>query len=316
MKRLIILGCLFVTPLISNEVFAFGASGHHAVCEVAYAELTDVARAKVDEILQADPDTRFHNFGRACGWPDLFNEFGPILRKYGPDHYLNTPRGTETITECFDPDGTPIDRCLLGAIERMSLVLTEGAGSDLGDRDKGFAATKTEAIRFIGHWLGDIHQPLHVSYADDRGGNDVHVEGVQGCARNGITKLHTVWDTCVVHDSMQERGFTIAASSRQAYAEQLQSEITATQRLLWGANSSPLFWANESYAFAQGGLVGYCVNKNGECHYSEASETFPGTFRVIDASEEYEDVHREVIEMRIKQAGVRLGALLNEAFGE
>ena len=316
MKQLIVLGCWFVTTLISSEVIAFGASGHHAVCEVAYAELTDTARAKVDEILQADPDTRFHNFGRACGWPDLFNEFGSILRKYGSDHYINVPRGTVAVAECFDPSGNPINRCLLGAIERMSLVLTESAGSNLGDRDKGFAATKTEAIRFLGHWIGDIHQPLHVSYADDKGGNDVHVEGVQGCARNGVTKLHTVWDTCMVHDSMQERGFTIAASSRQAYAEQLQSEITATQRFLWDASTAPLLWANESYAFAQGGLVEYCVSKDGDCHYSEASETFTGTFRVIDTSEEYEDLHREVIEMRIKQAGVRLGVLLNGFFGE
>ena len=115
---------------------------------------------------------------------------------------------------------------------------------------------------------------------------------------------------------MQERSFTIAISSRQAYSEQLQSEITATQRDFWGATSLPLLWANESYAFAQGGLVKYCVNKDGECHYSETSETFPGTFRVIDTSEEYEDVHREIIEMRIKQAGVRLGALLNKVFGE
>lgn len=59
----------------------------------------------------------------------------------------------------------------------------------------------------------------------------------------------------------------------------------------------------------------YCVNKGGECHYSETSETFDGTFRVIDTSEEYEDVHRELIEMRIMQAGVRLGALLNGMFG-
>ena len=315
MKRLIILGCLFVTPLISNEVFAYGASGHHAVCEIAYAELTDTARAKVDEILQADPDTRFHNFGRACGWPDLFNEFGSILSKYGSDHYINVPRGTVTVAECFDPAGNPINRCLLGAIERMGLVLSDNVGSDLGDRDNGFAATKTEAIRFLGHWMGDIHQPLHVSYADDKGGNDVLVEGVSGCARNGVTKLHTVWDTCTVHDSMQERGFTIAAASRQAYAEQLQNEITATQRAIWGAISSPLSWANESYALAQGGLVKYCINVGGECHYSETSETFDGTFRVIDTSEEYEDVHREIIEMRIKQAGVRLGALLNSLFG-
>jgi S1/P1 Nuclease len=43
-------------------------------------------------------------------------------------------------------------------------------------------------LKSVGHWVGDIHQPLHVSFVDDRGGNNIRVSGQ--CAGN----LHATWD--------------------------------------------------------------------------------------------------------------------------
>jgi hypothetical protein len=47
-------------------------------------------------------------------------------------------------------------------------------------------------LKFLGHWVGEIHQPLHVSFEDDRGGNGILVTGICG------TNLHAAWDTCLV----------------------------------------------------------------------------------------------------------------------
>ena len=212
----------------------------------------------------------------------------------------------------------------------------QGKDSDkLGDRGKGYPKNKTEALRFLGHWLADIHQPLHISYGDDRGGNDILVEGVKGCSKRDkmdedgdgdktdkITPLHTVWDTCVVHDSMEERGLSKATSNRTPYSKALHKEITDSQRSIWTAEMSRKHWAkfvaNESYALAQGGLVNYCLMNGGECWYSSTQRKFKESEsrRTVVTSEVYADMHRAVVETRIKKAGVRLGLLLNKILGQ
>ena len=330
MKR--ILAALIMT-MITSPVWAFGAAGHHAVCEITYQELTDATRAKVDAILKADPDVRFHSFGAACGWPDRHDLVPTILKKYGDDHFINVPRGAKDVRKCTKK-GQKTDRCLITFIKKMERILKGLDGDKLGDRDNGYPKNKTEALRFLGHWLGDIHQPLHVSYGDDRGGNDIPVYGVKGCTSKPdkkdfdkdddkterVTKLHTVWDTCIVHYSMSERGFKIKTNSRTPFSKALYVEISDSQRSIWLSPMSLKKWAykiaNESYALAQGGLVGYCINKNNSCWYSENNKKFKKSdgYRFLSESESYEDLHRSTIEMRIKQAGVRLGALLNKLF--
>lgn len=53
-----------------------------------------------------------------------------------------------------------------------------------------------EALEFLGHWVGDIHPPLHVSFEDDRGGNRVAAQGTS------CENLHAVWDRCLVQERL------------------------------------------------------------------------------------------------------------------
>ena len=55
---------------------------------------------------------------------------------------------------------------------------------------------KAASLKFLGHWVGDVHQPLHVSFADDRGGNEINTVG--DCRGN----LHSAWDTCLVVEAL------------------------------------------------------------------------------------------------------------------
>lgn len=315
--------------LAATPALGFGAAGHHAVCEIAYRELTPKVRVRVDKILRADGDERFFSFGAACGWPDSHNIFGPIIRMYGPDHYINVPRDAGEVLKCFDSRGET-DRCLLTTIPRMIRVLQGRDTDKLGQRESGYPQDKTEALRFLGHWLGDIHQPLHVSYADDRGGNSIPVFGVNGCSgqdkrdvdRDGdteeqVSNLHTIWDVCIVHDSMIERGFGTRTSDRPAYSAVLHAEISPNQRNLWAGVLNRTEWAaaiaTESHALARDARVQYCIVVGRTCQYaSDAATLVPnGPLRILQLTEAYEDLHRATVEAQLKKAGVRLGALLN-----
>jgi len=294
----------------SMPAYAFGADGHHAVCEIAYRLLTPAAKVKVDLLLQ---DPSYNTLGKACGWPDHYRDF-PILQKYSSDHYINVPRDTTLISECHDKNGNVIDRCLLGAIRRAVYVLENSQTSTLDQIDQGYPPSPVEALRFLGHWYGDIHQPLHVSFADDKGGNDVLVEGVKGCSRNGVTKLHTVWDTCIPKDLMQEAGLS---NKRDEFGDHLRAQITANDRATWEVVTDPVQWAQESYEMARFGPTGYCVNTTAGCMYAAGNDHYAKgePKRTVMTSEAYEDRFGGIVELRMMQAGVRLAKTLNEIFG-
>jgi hypothetical protein len=78
---------------------------------------------------------------------------------------------------------------------------------------------KLAALKFLTHWVGEVHQPLHVSFEDGRGGNNIQVNGV--CERN----VHSVWDSCII-----ERSF---GTTPQTTGQQFFRELTAAQRAAW-----------------------------------------------------------------------------------
>ncbi|GEP61951.1 hypothetical protein RSO01_91170 [Reyranella soli] len=92
---------------------------------------------------------------------------------------------------------------------------------------------KLLALKFLGHWLGDIHQPLHVSFKDDRGGNEIDVTGE--CTSN----LHSAWDTCLVLAAVNE--------DVEDAATDLMKSITPAKIEKW-THSEAKDWANESFA--------------------------------------------------------------------
>ena len=111
-------------------------------------------------------------------------------------------------------------------------------------------ADRLLALKFLGHWVGDIHQPLHVSFEDDRGGNNISVSG--RCSG----KLHSTWDTCLVENAV---GTDVADA-----VDELIDAITPETITKWNA-SDPREWANESFAVAEAVKTGYCVMHEASC---------------------------------------------------
>lgn len=138
------------------------------------------------------------------------------------------------------------------------------------------------ALKFLVHFVGDIHQPMHAGRAVDRGGNDVKVDFFYD-----RTNLHVVWDELLIRR---------ARSPWREYAAELHRRITPQKAAQWRRNMDVGEWAMESARLA-------------------ASHAYPVP-RDGQLGEAYFDRNRPVVEERLSMAGVRLAAVLNGVFAE
>jgi len=150
-----------------DDAFAWGDEGHKIVCEIAMRRVSTDTRTEITRLLAADQE--FSSFVDACTWADH-------PRKRAAEHFLNLPRNA---TGLAGDDCGEASTCVVSAIRQDAQILAAKGSSD---------SEKLAALKYLGHWVGDVHQPLHVSFRDDRGGNDIRVSGV--CGPN----LHAVWD--------------------------------------------------------------------------------------------------------------------------
>src|SRR5262245_27471944 len=184
-------------------------------------------------------------------------------------------------------------KCLFTAIDKEMAVLTKSTN------DKA----KLAALKFLGHWIGDLHQPLHVSFEDDRGGGKILETGP--CS----VDLHSVWDTCIIEKKL--------GLNWRSIARDLSENITDSDRATWTATSVTV-WANESFALAREKETAYCVQVGNKCVYQVGNETYdPGeTEKVVVVDDAYLERSAPVVVERLKRAGVRLAHLLNTSLGK
>ena len=129
-------------------------------------------------------------------------------------------------------------------IGRVFFLLLRNEIAVLGNSNDDKA--KLAALKFLGHWIGDLHQPLHVSYEDDRGGGRILTSG--SCSAN----LHAVWDGCIVAKKL--------GSDWRTVARDLAKDITASDRAAWTGTKVEV-WVNESFDIARQGQVGIASTK-------------------------------------------------------
>jgi len=280
------LGMVVVAVVLGwpSSLWAWGDVGHKIVCEIAFHELNDTARAKVTELIGRDPE--FQSFADSCIWPDH-----PKRRRV--EHFLNVERTVATVTSNECPPGAA--PCLLSAIQSDVAVLA-GSASD---------EAKLAALKFLGHWMGDLHQPLHVSFADDQGGNKIKETGP--CDYN----LHAVWDNCIIAK--------VLGTDPQEVALILHEEITDVDRAKWQGDVEDVHkWATESLQITRRADVRYCVKSGQTCRYDAQRTTFEGGTpeKTAHVDQQYLKAHARVVRLRLQQAGVRLAHLLNKTLGQ
>lgn len=142
------------------------------------------------------------------------------------------------------------------------------------------APRRRDALRFLVHLVADIHQPMHVGRPEDRGGNDVPIRFF-----DEPTNLHALWDAGLV-----QRALLDPWDGRRLY-----ESIAPAEHAAWD-DPDPVTWANESYR-----IVERQVYRNVE----------PGA----QLGNAYADRNAAIVELRIVQAGYRLGRLLNQLLG-
>ena len=277
------IAALTAAPLLlySPPAFAWGGLGHEAVCELAFLELDDTARQRVLALIRQDEE--FNTFRASCNWPDR-------PRQRPAEHFVNLPRDAAGIGE----DACPLaEKCVVTAIEDDFAVL---ASPDATDEEK------LEALKFLGHWVGDIHQPMHASFEDDRGGNMSAQKAAPAttCMRSGTDA-----------SSRSGSGWTRSRS----WANSGQHHRCATRRVA-GQRCRRL--GKRIFAIARAPDVGYCVMVGDACQYEaynhELDEGEPK--KVVQVDDAYLDRHAPVARERIAMAGVRLAGLLRQALGD
>lgn len=285
LAALVGLAVLAITTLRPAPALAWHDDGHRIVGEIAEHHLSRTARARVAKLLAGMPD--YDTLATAATWADQKAKLDPTWDFVFASHYVNieapeTPR--DLLAVCLQKSG-----CVALGVAYYADVLRSTRASQV---------QRAEALRFLAHFVGDAHQPLHAGHAGDRGGNDVTalqlLEYTPGAER---TNLHAVWDGGLVAITMTRAGW-----DWRRYASELDRRITPEQIARWG-RGSVVDWLDESWLLAAG----------------DAYLQTDGRTPIDDGDALGEDYYRSnapIVELRLQQAGIRLALILEDIFGD
>ncbi len=164
----------------ANQAVAWGPEGHRVVGLLAETQFTPGAREKLLAILGSNDREAVAEW---CNWPDRWRDTAEGAWS-APLHYINVPRHAAAFEPGRDCGG---GHCSAGALRRYA--------GELGDADLP-GAQRRRAWGWVCHLAGDIHQPMHNGFGEDRGGNDFPV-----VFRGRSTNLHAFWDHDLIRSS-------------------------------------------------------------------------------------------------------------------
>ncbi|MGN6280635.1 S1/P1 nuclease [Frateuria sp.] len=255
-----LLACVLLVP----DAHAWGPDGHRIVAELAQRHLSPAAEAQVERLLAPEHTRRLAD---VATWADDVQDDPAqqaLWKATRGMHYINFANrdcGYQPPRDCRQ------GRCVVAGLEHYVAVL--------GDRNQSDAARR-EALKFVVHFVGDVHQPLHAGYRPDKGGNTYQVQ-FQGKGSN----LHRVWDSGM----LRTRGL-----DWQHYAQRLDARPMVA---LPPDRATPFVaWAEES------------------CRLTR--DLYPDG-HTVGAS--YLEAELPLAEKRLRQAGRRLAQLLNRTLG-
>lgn len=252
-RNLVHCGLMLWTSLIITSAFAWGTHGHQVIAGIAEAQLTTSARAEVARLLALEPGQTIQSVST---WSDEHRSPGT-----GHWHYVNFPRGSCTYNAERDCPG---GKCVVEIIEREMRILESGAPDEV----------RLKALKNLVHFVGDVHQPLHAGYLDDRGGNKFQLQVfMRG------SNLHALWDSGLIKNLNEDTNaltVRMLASGRPSMSSDLNASTAAEESCK---------------------IVG-----------------MPGFYPERKVNAEYIKEFTPVLEQRLLIAGARLAGLLNQAF--
>ena len=243
---LVLFGC-------APSASAWGCKGHEVIALIAERHLSDAAEAMVTKILAAAPidpalrrfcqDADLDAFADASTWADDVRTARP---ETAPWHFIDIPRGvTEGDLAQFCP---PATGCITSAIAAQLTILRDAAST---------AQARGDALRFLIHFLGDLHEPLHTATNGDLGGNCVPVsfaghdpEQTNPEREDYRPNLHAIWDVDLLDDFM-------SGQTSPEIADALDKKLTPRQISSWRSGPPDIVaWAWESHQTAEDVVYG------------------------------------------------------------
>ncbi len=273
MKKIIAL--LLLATLVPTQLSAWGPKGHAIVADIAQSRLTPETRKNLLLLLGND------SLASIANWADQ-------VRKERDEsfgwHFVDIPKDAQGFSQerdCFRPQDKHKDaltdrhNCVVDRIEMFRKVLGDESASK---------ENRLEALKWIVHFVGDLHQPLH-AIEEARGGNDIKLP-VFGSAKCGDydCNLHWTWDSLLLEHT---------GLSQEDYVKRL-NELIAQKHLEKQAAGTPVEWANESHLQAR--------------HLVDP--------RPAAIDETYYQANIDLVNEKLALAGLRLAALLNDTLGK
>lgn len=344
-RIVLVLALLALAFALCPSARAWGCEGHQIVAYIAEAHLTPRARAKALKILSASPiDPRLSRYCQpisrdpfvdASTWADDFRSQHP---ETGPWHYIDIPRGARKGP--LTPYCPPATGCVVSALQAQVRILKNAKSS---------ATDRAEALRFIIHFVGDIHQPLHAATNNDEGANCVPVGFFGELPKETSSEhesfepnLHWVWDVGLI-DHLDNRG---ASPQRNSQArppnEVLRPRSAAFQRgepeptqladtidrqfraqiSVWQSRPTHFAaWAWESHALSDSvayGKLPHAIPIEPPRSINSCADDNHVALRMLslreNLGEPYESAAAPVVREQLAKAGARLAALLNSVW--
>jgi hypothetical protein len=273
MKKLTALFALLIFS--SAQLLAWGPKGHQIVGDIARNHLTDTARHDIQQLLGND------DLAAIANWADDVRKDRP--ESYGW-HFVDIPKdalGFSEARDCYQPDEkrpTSKDDHHNCVVDRINMFKQVAADRSAAQQDR------VEALKYLVHFVGDLHQPLH-AIGEARGGNDIHVVefGSPDCGARPCN-FHYEWDSGLLEH---------AGRSEHDYVTYLEQQIAANhwQRLATGTTED---WANQSQSVAR--------------------KVWLDNGGAVD--EAYYKANIGTVDQQLALAGLRLAGILNSIFAD
>jgi hypothetical protein len=259
--RRFLLTFLLAIPI---PAYAWGPEGHEVIARIAADNLSPAAHLRISQLVGGDAPALMV---LDSNWADEIRADRPQTTNW---HFVNIEIGSKG----YDPRrDCAHDNCVVAQINRNIAVLRD---------PKAAHAVKLEALRFLIHFVGDLHQPLHAADRRDKGGNNLIV-----FMKGRRTNLHRVWDEDLVQALGPDPG-AVAGSIEAGLSPQDKAGMAA---------GTPVDWANESFRVAAKEI------------YARIPSRGP-----VRLPRDYARRENAVVRLQLARAGIRLAALLNNIY--
>lgn len=280
-RRLVLALAAFAVLLVPVQAGAWSFYAHRKTAEIALANVSPEVRAKIRALLVhakdlGTPQCPIRNLEDAAVWADCIRAEGWRWGYTGAWHYRTAP-----ICKAFDPRANCAGgNCVTAQITRTHRILADESLPP---------AVRLEALAFMVHFAGDVHNPLHSGDNEDQGGNQVKADyGI----KPGYS-LHAIWDNPLAERAISDPADPVA-----------RRYTTEERKTL--AGGTPDDWGRESWEIARSFVYPTAFDTDDVCARPLPERT----------ALSQEDIVRAVpiARQRVVQAGLRIADLLDSAF--